>query len=843
METNLLDRSISEASQDEMPMESHEHEADTATLGIEGMTCASCVVRVERALKRSPGVLDASVNLGTERATVRFDPALASRSSLVEVVERAGYGVRGSEISLTVRGMTCANCVNRVERALKKVEGVLDANVNLATERATVVYVPGLVDPAQLKAAVVGAGYDVLDVADDRERTDYEREARRTELSRLRRELIVAASAALPLMLLDMVPMLVPPVHEWLHGVVSMGTLHYLFFLLATIVQIGPGLRFYRAGWASIRHGSPDMNALVMIGTSAAYGYSLVSTFLPMLLPAGTVHVYYEASASIITLVLLGKYLESIAKGRTSEAIRKLMNLQARTARVLRAGREIDLPIEEVVVGDIVLVRPGERVPVDGVVLDGVSYIDESMVTGESVPVLKEAGAEVIGGTVNSTGSFTVTVSTVGSGTMLARIIRMVEDAQGAKPPIQALADRVVALFVPVVLIVALGTFVVWLLWGPDPALSFAMVNAVAVLIIACPCAMGLATPTSIMVGTGKAAELGILFRKGDALQTLQDVRVIAFDKTGTLTLGRPDLTDFVTAEGFDRHEVLGAIASLERRSEHPIARAIVEGAERRGIALASVQEFDAIPGFGITGSVDGRHLSVGADRYMESLGIDVGPFAEIAVRLAEEGKSPVYAAVDGRPAAVLGVADPIKPSTPTAIAALHQLGFRVAMITGDNRRTADAIARQLRIDEVLAEVLPDGKVDAVGRLQGEGVRVAFVGDGINDAPALARADVGLAIGTGTDIAIEAADVVLMSGDLRGIPTAISLSKATLRNIRQNLFWAFAYNIVLIPVAAGALYPLAGVLLSPVIAAAAMGVSSVFVLTNALRLKSFKPLL
>jgi len=745
--------------------------------------------------------------------------------------------------TLGIEGMTCASCVARVERALKKVDGVLAANVNLATERAVVSYRPDLVDPDRMKEAVVGAGYGVLDVAGDGANGDVEAEARRGEGLRLRRDLAIAATATAPLLLLDMVPMLVPSVHGWLSGLVSMGTLHYLFFVLATIVQLGPGRRFYRTGWASLRHGSPDMNALVMIGTSAAYGYSLVSTFLPTLLPAGTAHVYYEASASIVTLVLLGKYLESIAKGRTSEAIRKLMGLQARSARVIRDGREIDLPIERVIVGDVVVVRPGEKVPVDGLVLDGESYVDESMVTGEPVPVARKSGMEVIGGTVNTTGSFTVVVSTIGPDTMLARIIRMVGDAQGAKPPIQALADRVVALFVPVVLFIVLATFIVWLIWGPSPALGFALVNAVAVLIIACPCAMGLATPTSIMVGTGRAAQLGVLFRKGDALQTLQEAQVIAFDKTGTLTLGRPELTEFTVVDGADRREILGAIAALERRSEHPIARAIVESAERQGIVPASVSGVEAVPGFGISGLVGGRRLAVGADRYMERLGIDISRFAPVAVRLADEGSSPLYAAVDGRAVAILGVADPVKPSASAAIAALRRLGFQVAMITGDNRRTAGSIARYLGIDEVLAEVLPDGKVDAVRRLQADGRLVAFVGDGINDAPALAQADVGLAVGTGTDIAIEAADVVLMSGDLRGIPNAVALSRATLRNIRQNLFWAFAYNIVLVPVAAGALYPVAGMLLSPIVAAAAMGASSVFVLGNALRLRRFRAVL
>jgi Cu+-exporting ATPase len=517
------------------------------------------------------------------------------------------------------------------------------------------------------------------------------------------------------------------------------------------------------------------------------------------------------------------------------------LGLQPKTARVVRGGEELELPVAQVVPGDTVVVRPGERVPVDGVVVEGSSFVDESMITGESVPVRKTAGEKVVGGTINETGAFRFRATAVGEATVLAQIVRMVEEAQGGKPRIQALADRVVSVFVPVVMAIAALTFVAWLAFGPEPALTFALVNTVAVLIIACPCAMGLATPTSIMVGTGKAAEMGVLFRKGEALQSLQEARVIALDKTGTLTKGEPELTDLALRPGFDRAEVLRLVASVEATSEHPIAAAVVRAARSEGLEPAPADGFEAVPGLGVRASVEGRRVEVGADRYMRRLGVDVSPFAAEAARLADEGKSPLYAAVDGELAAVIAVADPLKDSTPAAIGALHALGLRVAMVTGDDERTAQAIARRLGIDEVLAEVLPGGKVDAVRQLQAEGRRVAFVGDGINDAPALAAADVGVAIGTGTDVAIESADVVLMSGDLRGIPNALALSKATLANIRQNLFWAFAYNTVLIPVAAGALYPAFGLLLSPVLAAAAMGLSSVFVLSNALRLRRFEP--
>ncbi|MFA5568455.1 MAG: heavy metal translocating P-type ATPase [Trueperaceae bacterium] len=808
-------------------------------IGVQGMTCASCVARVERAINKVDGVDEAVVNLATERASISFDPATASASQLVDVVEKAGYHAVVGEATFGVTGMTCANCSSRVERSLGKADGVLEATVNLATERATVRYLPGVTDLAKLKGVVEKAGYGILEAAGAEVQSDLEREARERELKALKRDLLVAAIFTVPLFLLAMLPMLVPPLERALMAAVPMQVIFYISFVLAAVVQVGPGGRFYRPGWKSLVSGSPDMNSLVMLGTSAAFGYSLVATFLPQVLPAGTVHVYYEASASIITLILVGKYLEAIAKGRTSEAIKQLMNLQPKTARVERDGQELEVAVAAVVPGDIVVVRPGERLPVDGVVVSGSSYVDESMITGESVPVRKSEGGKVVGGTINKTGSFRFEAKAVGADTVLAQIIEMVEAAQGSKPPIQALADRVVAVFVPVVMAIAALTFVLWMIFGPQPALTFALVNTVAVLIIACPCAMGLATPTSIMVGTGKAAELGVLFRKGEALQSLQQTQVVALDKTGTLTLGRPELTDLEPAPGFERNDLLALLAAAESGSEHPVADAIVRAAKAQGLSVPTASGFDATPGFGVEAEVEGRRVAVGADRFMRRLELDPQPFASTADGLAAAGKTPIYAAVNGRLAAVLAVADPIKPSTPAAIEALHGLGLRVAMITGDDRRTAKAIAAQLGIDEVLAEVLPDGKVAAVKQLQAEGRKVAFVGDGINDAPALAAADVGVAIGTGTDIAIESADVILMSGDLRGIVNALALSRATLDNIKQNLFWAFAYNTVLIPVAAGVLYPSFGILLSPVLAAAAMGFSSVFVITNALRLRRF----
>lgn len=820
-----------------LPARTASKSATTMQFGIEGMTCASCVRRVEKAIAAAPGVIAANVNLATERAEVVFsgEPDVAK---VLTAVAAAGYQPRGEMVELAIKGMTCASCVARIERALKAVPGVSSANVNLATEWATVDFTAGAVDGAALEAAVAAAGYEARQIVSDRA---FERDVdnRQAEIRALGRALAIAAVFTLPIFILEMGSHLIPSFHHWVMGTFGIWSWR-LQFVLTTIVLFGPGLRFFTKGLPALFKGAPDMNALVAMGAGAAWVYSVIATFLPAALPAGTANVYYEAAAVIVTLILLGRTLEARAKGRTGEAIKKLVGLQAKTARVIRDGITSEVPLGDVRAGDIVLVRPGEKIAVDGEVVEGSSFVDESMITGEPVPVSKGVGAEVVGGTINKIGSFSFRATKVGSQTLLAQIIRMVEAAQGAKLPIQALVDKVTAWFVPAVIAVALLTFAIWLFFGPDPALSFALVNAVAVLIIACPCAMGLATPTSIMVGTGRAAEMGVLFRKGDALQTLRDASVIALDKTGTLTEGRPELTDFIVADDFEEDEVLAVVASVEARSEHPLAEAIVRAAEGRGLELVDVADFEAIPGFGVRAMVGTRRIEIGADRLMAQIGLDVSDFAAVAERLAGEGKSPLYAAIDGELAAVIAVADPIKASTPAAIKALQALGLRVAMITGDNRRTAEAIGRQIGIDEIVAEVLPDGKVEAVKRLQAGDARVAFVGDGINDAPALAAADVGIAIGTGTDIAIESADVVLMAGDLRGVANAIALSKATIRNIGQNLFWAFGYNVALVPVAAGLLYPFNGTLLSPMLAAGAMALSSVFVLTNALRLKRFR---
>ena len=743
-----------------------------------------------------------------------------------------------ASISLSIEGMTCASCVGRVEKALKAVPGVADAMVNLATERAVV---RGVAGADTLVAAIDKAGYEARIVDDAAQADDEADDKKDAERTALRRDLILAGVLTLPVFVLEMGAHLVPGMHAWIDAAIGMQNSWYLQFILTLLILAVPGRRFYQKGFPALLRLAPDMNSLVAVGTAAAFGYSVVATFAPGLLPAGTVNVYYEASAVIVALILLGRHLEARAKGRTSEAIQRLVKLQAKVAHVLRDGHIVDIPIKEVALGDIVEVRPGERVPVDGEVTDGRSFVDESMITGEPIPVEKSSGSAVVGGTVNQAGALTLRATAVGGQTMLAQIIRLVEQAQGAKLPIQAVVDKVTLWFVPAVMLAALLTFLVWLVFGPSPALTFALVNAVAVLIIACPCAMGLATPTSIMVGTGRGAEMGVLFRKGDALQLLKDARVVAVDKTGTLTEGRPALTDLEIAAGFERGPVLARVAAVESRSEHPIARAIVEAARAEGITVPAMTDFESVTGMGVRARVDGARIEVGADRYMRVLGLDVGVFADTAARLGDEGKSPLYAAIDGRLAAIIAVADPIKAGTPAAIAALHALGLKVAMVTGDNERTARAIAARLGIDEVVAEVLPEGKVDAVRRLKAAHGRLAFVGDGINDAPALAEADVGVAIGTGTDIAMESADVVLMSGNLQGVPNAIALSQATIGNIRQNLFWAFAYNTALIPVAAGMLYPAWGVLLSPIFAAGAMAMSSVFVLGNALRLRRFQP--
>ena len=809
----------------------------TVKLSISDMTCASCVRRVEKAIEKVPGVSGAAVNLATERADVSFAGA-PDVAAVAEAVRAAGYGVTEEVLEFPVEGMTCASCIARVEKALKAVPGVIEATANLAQERARVRFLAGTASFDDFASAIERTGYKA--VRETAAVSGEQEDRRAAEAAALKRALIVSAVLTAPLFVMEMGAHAFPAFGHYIHETLGMQTSRIIQFVLATLVLVGPGRRFFEKGIPGLLRLTPDMNALVVIGASAAWIFSTVATFAPGLLPGGTAHVYFEAAAVIVTLILAGRYLEARAKGRTGEAIRHLAGLAARSARVLRDGGTVDVALEEVVPGDLVLVRPGEKVPVDGEVTEGASYVDESMITGEPMPVERKAGDTVTGGTVNTTGSFTFRATRVGADTVLSQIIRMVEDAQAAKLPIQALVDRVTQWFVPAVIAVALATFLAWLTFGPSPALAHALVNAVAVLIIACPCAMGLATPTSIITGTGRAAELGVLFRQGTALQTLEATDVVAVDKTGTLTLGQPTLTEVIPAEGFARGEVLALVAAAEVHSEHPIALAIHKAALAEGVDLPAAGGFSATSGQGISADVSGRRVEAGSVGFMQARGLDVSGFASDAERLAAEGASPLYAAIDGRLAALFAVTDPVKPTTKEAISALKTLGIEVAMITGDNRRTAEAVAASLGIDRVMAEVLPEGKVAAVRELSENGAKkVAFVGDGINDAPALAAADTGVAIGTGTDVAIESADVVLMAGDMRGVATGIALSRATMRNIRQNLFWAFGYNVALIPVAAGLLYPAFGLQLSPALAAGAMALSSVFVVTNALRLKRF----
>lgn len=740
-------------------------------------------------------------------------------------------------LSLPIEGMTCASCVSRVERVLGRVPGVNSVRVNLATERADLRLNPG-VETNALRVAVEKAGYRV---GVEPTASPNERPVMVVRAEALRRKVWLAAAASAPVLVLEMGSHWVTPIHHWVHEQLGREASWGIQLLLTVFVMVGPGRDIFAHGFRSLLRAAPDMNALVALGTASAFAYSSVATITPDALPEAMRHVYFEAAAVVITLILLGRFLEAKAKGRTSEAISRLVKLAPARALVRRADKWVEVNTRDVVAGDVVLVKPGARIAVDGAVLEGESHVDESMLTGEPVPVLKRAKAVLHAGTVNQSTAFTMVATAIGQQTLLAQIVRLVEHAQASKLPIQAVVDRVTVWFVPAVMGLAAATFGVWWLVGPEPALSMALVNAVGVLIIACPCAMGLATPTSILVGTGRGAELGILFRHGEALQRLREAKVVAMDKTGTLTAGRPELTDWFTAPGFDEDLVLAWAAAIEQRSEHPIARAVVTAATQRHLSLPSAQEVRADVGEGVRGVASERAIVIGGPRYLAALHIELGELSARASALQAQGKTTLAVAIDGVAAAVFAVSDPIKPSASLAIRQLKAMGVKVAMVTGDNAQTAHAVADQLGIEHVIAEVLPAGKVAAVKELQQRYGTTAFVGDGINDAPVLAAADVGIALGAGTDIAIEAAQVVLMRDDLTGIPAAMALSRATLRNIRQNLFWAFAYNAALIPLAAGAFYPSFGLLLSPVLGGLAMAMSSVFVLGNALRLRRFTP--
>ncbi len=800
------------------------------------LDCATCVQTIERVLQELEGVKKASVNFATAKAHVTYDPQQVSLLDIEQAIKKAGYSVGGAEVQIGIKDFRCASCVTYIENALKATPGVLNATVNVATQKAVVQYIPGPASLSMLAHAIESAGYQTIEpAAAGAPVEDPERAARMKEYRALRDRFIFAAILAVLVLVLtfgEFIPVLksIPMQVNWI-----------ILFVLTTPVLFWAGSRFFTGAWSATRHRSADMNTLIALGTGAAYLYSVVATFLPGVLPEGLRAVYYDTTAIIIALILMGQVLEARAKGQTNEAIRKLMGLQAKTARVVRNGEEVDIPVEEVLVGDIVIVRPGEKIPVDGVVRQGSSSVDESMITGESLPVSKKSEDEVIGATINKTGSFRFRATKVGKDTALSQIIQLVQQAQGTKAPIQRLADVISGYFVPVVILIAIWSFAIWFVFGPAPVLLHALVTAVTVLIIACPCALGLATPTSIMVGTGKGAENGILIRSAEALETAHKLNAIVLDKTGTITKGKPALTDVVVNGKIPEKELLRLAASVEKSSEHPLAQAIVDGALDQQIRLVDVQNFEAVPGHGVKANVDGHELALGNLKMMMQIGASLDGLKAQAQELADNGKTPMYVAVDGQAAGIVAVADTVKEDSRAAIARLRKLGLEVIMITGDNQRTADAIARQVGVDRVLAEVLPEDKARNVQKLQQEGKIVAMVGDGINDAPALAQADVGFAIGTGTDVAIEASDITLIKGSLTGVAVAIELSKATMRNIKQNLFGSFIYNVLGVPIAAGLLYPFFGILLSPIIASAAMALSSVTVVSNALRLRGFKP--
>jgi Cu+-exporting ATPase len=811
-----------------------------AQLQITGMTCATCAATVEKALAETPGVEEARVNFASEKASIEYDPAKVDLGKIKDTISESGYGIAVKKSIFPVRGMTCASCVARVEEALRSVPGVVSVAVNLASEKATVEYLDS-VAVADLRRAVKDAGYELGEEAETLEDVTT---ASRREVINVRNRFILAIVLGAIIMALSFLP--------------GFAGKPYLLWALATPVQFWAGWRFYRGTWGALKHRTADMNTLIAVGSSAAYFYSLAAVLFPSALTiSGTApDLYFDTSAMIIALILLGRFLEARAKGQTSAAIKKLIGLQPKTALVIREGQETEIPVEDVQVGDLILVRPGERVPVDGIVRQGHPSLDESMVTGESLPVDKKEGDEVIGATINKTGSFQFEATRIGKDTTLARIVRLVEEAQGSKAPIQRLADVIASYFVPTVITIAVITFIIWYFYGPSPSLTFAFLNFIAVLIIACPCALGLATPTAIMVGTGKGAEHGILIRSAGALERFYQIDTLLLDKTGTLTEGRPEVTNIIAVAPFSEDEVLGLAAAVEHDSEHPLGEAVVRAAQERQLKIQPTSGFTAIPGHGAEAIVNGKKLLLGNLKLMQDRGVALNGLGEKAEGLFATGQTLTFLVMDGRAVGIIGLADTLKTNAAALVAEIRRMGIEVVMVTGDNQRTATAIARQAGISRVLAEVLPEKKSDEVKKLQEEGRLVAMVGDGINDAPALAQADVGIAIGTGTDVAMETGDITLISGDLAGIATAVSLSRRTMRTIKQNLFWAFAYNVLLIPLAAGILYLAFGNrgvpsglsfilgeygFLNPILAAAAMAASSVTVVSNSLRLRGFRP--
>ncbi|WP_123053615.1 copper-translocating P-type ATPase [Clostridium sp. JN-1] len=810
------------------------------TLKIEGMTCAACAKAVERASKKLDGVAEANVNLATERLTVSFDDSKLKISDIQAAVEKAGYKalVEVTTKTLKIEGMTCAACAKAAERAAKKIDGVTEANVNFAAEKLKVSFEPSKAKLSDIKKVIEKAGYKALE---EEYTVDEDKQRKEKEIKSLWNRFIVSAVFAVPLLIIAMGPMVLEKLNYMLPPIID-PMKHIEVFAVIQLILVLPiivtGRKYFTVGFRALLKKSPNMDSLIAIGASAAFLYSVFGVY--KILSENKWHdLYFESAGIILTLITLGKYLESVAKGKTSEAIKKLMGLAPKTAIIIREGKEEEISIDEVEANDIVLVKPGEKIPVDGEVIEGITSIDESMLTGESIPVEKTAGDKVIGASINKNGSIKYKATRVGKDTVLAQIIKLVEDAQGTKAPIAKLADVISGYFVPVVISLALISAIAWFMYGKPTA--FVITIFISVLVIACPCALGLATPTAIMVGTGKGAEYGVLIKSGTALETAHRIQTIVFDKTGTITEGKPRVTDVITNGEIEENYLLQLAASAEKGSEHPLGEAIVKGAEEIGLEFKKLDFFRAIPGYGIEVTIDNNKMLLGNRKLMTQGNISLGSLENTSNRLASEGKTPMYAALDNKLIGIIAVADTVKENSKKAIEKLHSMGIEVAMITGDNKKTAGAIARQVGIDRILAEVLPQDKANEVKKLQAENKKVAMVGDGINDAPALAQSDVGIAIGSGTDVAMESADIVLMRSDLVDVVTAIELSKKTITNIKENLFWAFGYNTLGIPVAMGVLYIFGGPLLNPMIAALAMSLSSVSVLTNALRLRGFKP--
>jgi Cu+-exporting ATPase len=818
---------------------SHEHKQSKPILAridlpILGMRCAACSTTVEKGLSGLDGVDKANVNLATNLATVVYDPQFLNPDDFIQSVKKSGYDVGTSSVEIPIQGIQCASCVQSIEKNLLQMQGVITAAVNLATAKARVEYNPVETNLSEIKKAIEDSGYRVPDIPGEVDDEDAASALKEKEYKDLKKKFLAGLALAV-LIFLGSMTHLFPWIPDFLR-------IHYVLWILATPVQFWIGWQFYKGAWGAFKHRNADMNTLIAVGTSAAYAYSVVATLFPSFFESGGIRpqVYFDTSAMIIVLILFGRLLEARAKGRTSDSIKKLIGLQPKTARVFREGQELDIPVKDVVMDDVVLVRPGEKIPVDGIVLEGESSVDESMISGESLPVKKEKEDEVIGATLNKSGSFRFRATKVGKDTVLAQIVQLVRDAQGSKAPIQRLADVIAGYFVPIVISIAILTFVAWFDFGPKPALTFALLNFVAVMIIACPCALGLATPTAVMVGTGRGAESGILIKDGESLETAHKVDTVVFDKTGTLTKGQPEVVAITAANSFSDKDIVLYAASAERVSEHPLGESIVAKAGEMGISLTEPKNFQAVEGRGIEAVVDGKDVLIGNEEFMREKGVSFAAAGEKAGMYASQAQTPVYVSVDKTLAGLLAIADPLKDESLQAVAKLKRMGLEVVMLTGDSQKTANAVAAKAGIDRVIAEVLPKDKVDAIKKLQAEGKRVAMVGDGINDSPALAQADVGIALGSGTDVAMEASDITLINDDLNGVVVAIDLSKTTIKVIKQNLFWAFFYNTVGIPIAAGILYPFWGILLSPIIASAAMAFSSVSVVSNSLRLKRIK---